>query len=220
MAQQPIPDIVIRRLPVYLRTLTHLHSQGVETISSNELGTQLGVTAAQIRRDLSYFGEFGKQGKGYNVEYLIERIREILAVDVTWKVAVVGIGHLGEAIARYGGFARNGFEIAALFDADPAKVGRPIDSLTILPMEMLKDEIRRLDIQIAIISVPAPAAQEVADLLIDAGVRAILNYAPRVLQVPEHVRVRDIDPVAALQSMTYYLARDRYAAARPRASTP
>jgi redox-sensing transcriptional repressor len=214
MAQQPIPDIVIRRLPVYLRTLVHLQTQGIETISSNELGVHLGVTAAQIRRDLSYFGEFGKQGKGYNVAYLIDRIREILAVDVTWKVAVVGIGHLGEAIARYGGFARNGFEIAALFDADPSKVGKLIDGLTIMPMERLTSEIQQLDIQIAIIAVPASAAQEVADLLVEAGVRAILNYAPRVLQVPEHVRVRDIDPVAALQSMTYYLARDRYAAAR------
>jgi redox-sensing transcriptional repressor len=214
MAQQPIPDIVIRRLPVYLRTLVHLQTQGIETISSNELGVHLGVTAAQIRRDLSYFGEFGKQGKGYNVAYLIDRIREILAVDVTWKVAVVGIGHLGEAIARYGGFARNGFEIAALFDADPSKVGKLIDGLTIMPMERLTSEIQQLDIQIAIIAVPASAAQEVADLLVEAGVRAILNYAPRVLQVPEHVRVRDIDPVAALQSMTYYLARDRYATAR------
>jgi redox-sensing transcriptional repressor len=129
-------------------------------------------------------------------------------------VAVVGIGHLGEAIARYGGFARNGFEIAALFDADPSKVGKLIDGLTIMPMEKLTSEIQQLDIQIAIIAVPASAAQEVADLLVEAGVRAILNYAPRVLQVPEHVRVRDIDPVAALQSMTYYLARDRYATAR------
>lgn len=220
MAQQSIPDVVIRRLPVYLRALAYLHSQGVETISSNELGRQLGVTAAQIRRDLSYFGEFGKQGKGYGVKYLIDRIREILAVDVTWKVALVGVGHLGEAIARYGGFARNGFEIAALFDADPAKIGKAVDRLTILPMELLKAEIRRLDIHIAIIAVPASVAQEVADLLVEAGVRAILNYAPTVLQVPEHIRVRDIDPVAALQSMTYYLAHDRYALARPGASTP
>ncbi len=220
MAQQPIPDVVIRRLPVYLRALTYLHSKGVKTISSNELGSQLGVTAAQIRRDLSYFGEFGKQGKGYGVEYLIERIREILAVDITWKVALVGVGHLGEAIARYGGFARNGFEIAALFDADPAKIGKAVDGLTILPMETLKAEIRRLDIQIAIIAVPASAAQEVADLLVQAGVRAILNYAPTVLQVPEHIRVRDIDPVAALQSMTYYLARDRHAVVRSGVLTP
>ncbi len=219
MAQQPIPDIVIRRLPVYLRTLSHLHEQGIETVNSNELSGELGVTAAQIRRDLSYFGEFGKQGKGYNVSFLMERIREILAVDVTWKVAVVGIGHLGEAIARYGGFAKNGFEIAALFDVDPAKIGKPVDGLTILPMASLKEEIRRLDIQIAIIAVPAPAAQEVADLLVEAGIRAILNYAPKVLQVPEWVRVREIDPVAALQSMTYYLARDRYAMAHQQTVT-
>ncbi len=205
MKDMEIPDIVIRRLPIYARSLTFLAGEGVQTVSSSELGQRIGVTAAQIRRDLSYFGEFGKQGKGYNVQFLLNQIRDILHLEQQWGVALVGTGHLGEAIARYGGFRDKGFEVVALFDADTRKVGQELVGLPVHHYSKIPEVIGEMGLQVAIVAVPAPSAQEVVDLLVTAGVKAILNYAPVSLQVPPEVRTRNIDPVGLLQSMTYYL---------------
>lgn len=200
-----IPDIVIRRLPVYANNLTYLLSEGTTTVSSSELGARIGVTAAQIRRDLSYFGEFGKQGKGYNVQFLLNQIRDILNLERIWGVALVGVGHLGQAIARYGGFRDKGFEIQALFDADPSKIGTSIEGLEIQHYNQITEIVKAKGLEVAIVAVPASHAQQVVDMLVQSGVKAILNYAPITVQVPPEVRTRNIDPVAALQSMTYYL---------------
>lgn len=202
------PDVVIRRLPLYARSLRYLLQEEVRSVSSQELGERINVTAAQIRKDLSYFGEFGKQGIGYDVEKLLHQIERILGLNQEWPVALIGIGHLGEAIARYEGFRRQGIRIAALFDSDTNKIGSDINGLTVMNDEQIDRVLREQAIKLAIIAVPASRAQEVADMLVTAGVRAVLNYAPVVIQVPEHVWVRHIDPVAVLHSMTYYLARE------------
>jgi redox-sensing transcriptional repressor len=202
------PDVVIRRLPLYARSLRYLLQEDIRSVSSQELGERINVTAAQIRKDLSYFGEFGKQGIGYDVEKLLHQIERILGLNQEWPVALVGIGHLGEAIARYEGFRSQGIRIAALFDSAPSKLGTEINGLTILNDSEIARVLPEQGIKLAIIAVPPSRAQEVADMLVAAGVRAILNYAPVVIQVPEHVWVRHIDPVAVLHSMTYYLARE------------
>jgi redox-sensing transcriptional repressor len=201
-----IPDIVIGRLPIYLRALSRMMQEKREYTSSKELGERLGISSAQIRKDLSHFGEFGKQGTGYNVAYLYEQLRHILKIDREWPVAVVGVGDLGRAIVHYRGFKARGFRVAALFDSDPAKIGELINDLTVMAMDQLQDEIRRQGIKVAMIAVPAEAAQAVANQLIQVGVRAILNYAPITLAVPPGVNVQYIDPVAHLQHMTYYLS--------------
>jgi redox-sensing transcriptional repressor len=200
-----IPDIVIGRLPIYLRALNRMIQDKQEYTSSHELGERLGISSAQIRKDLSHFGEFGKQGTGYNIAYLYDQIRHILRVDREWPMAVVGVGDLGHAIAHYKGFTARGFRVTCLFDADPAKIGERVAGLTILSIHEIADEIQRQHIQVAMIATPADQAQMVANQLIQAGVRAILNYAPISLAVPPHVHVQYIDPVAHLQHMTFYL---------------
>jgi redox-sensing transcriptional repressor len=200
-----IPDIVIKRLPLYLRTLKLLEQEGQDVTSSQEIGERLGISATQIRKDLSYFGEFGKQGTGYGVRFLKLQLRQILQVDRNWNAALVGAGDLGRAILRYSGFQQNGFSIAAVLDSDRTKVGKRIGPLEVLDVARLPQVIREEHIQIAIIAVPADRAQEVADALVGAGVRAILSYAPIPLSLPEDVHLQHIDPVVGLQSMTYYL---------------
>ncbi|WP_129629437.1 redox-sensing transcriptional repressor Rex [Candidatus Oscillochloris fontis] len=202
------PDVVIRRLPLYARSLRYLLDEGVHSVSSQELGERINVTAAQIRKDLSYFGEFGKQGIGYDVEKLLNHIERILGLTQSWPVVLVGVGHLGQAIARYDGFHSQGLRIVGLFDTDPAKIGQEVSGVPISDYAEMPRIIRETGTRLAIISVPAADAQPVADMLIDAGVRAILCYAPIILQTPDHVWVRYIDPVAVLHSMTYYLARE------------
>lgn len=209
MKDVEIPDIVIRRLPIYARSLSYLAGEGVTTVSSSELGSRIGVTAAQIRRDLSYFGEFGKQGKGYNVQFLLNQIRDILHLEQQWGVALVGVGHLGQAIAHYGGFKDKGFEIVALFDSDPSKIGGEMDGRKIYHYSEIPEVVKEMGLDVAIVAVPAASAQEVVDLLVQAEVKAILNYAPITVQVPPDVRTRNIDPVGALQSMTYYLSPEK-----------
>lgn len=210
MRNGAVPDIVIRRLPLYLRTLRQLHREGWRTISSEELAQQLGSTAAQIRRDLSYFGRFGKQGYGYSVEALIRELEGVLQLDRLWDVALVGYGNLGQAIAHYRGFEPNGFRIAAIFAKNPEHVGQVVNGIVVLPETEIERVIRELGIRIGIIAVPAEAAQEVANRLVAGGVRAILNYAPVVLHVPPDVTVREIDPISMLQSMTYYVRENGY----------
>lgn len=204
MANQ-IPEVVVQRLPLYARTLARFLEEGVEVISSQELGVRLQVTPAQIRKDLSYFGKFGKQGRGYNVAHLQGVLRGILGLERTWSLAVVGVGHLGQAIIAYGGFAPEGFQVVAAFDTDPARVGQHIGSVVAQDSSELSQVLREQKIDIGIIAVPASAAQAVADTMIAGGVHAILSYAPVTLRVPEGVKVRTIDPVLVLQSMTFYL---------------
>jgi redox-sensing transcriptional repressor len=200
-----IPDIVIGRLPIYLRALTRLMNEGHEVTSSHELGRRLGISSAQIRKDLSHFGGFGKQGTGYQITYLIDQLRQVLKVNREWEVALVGAGDLGSALAHYRGFSDRGFRIACIFDNSPQKVGKQISTFTVQPLNELSNTVEEHNIRIAMIAVPAEKAQEVADLLIQAGVRAILNYAPMNLNVPPDVRVQYIDPVVQLQRMTFYL---------------
>ena len=205
MSSVDIPDIVIGRLPLYLRTLSRLTLEGVKITSSHELGKRLGISSAQIRKDLSHFGEFGKQGTGYQVDYLTEQLRQILRVDKEWRVALVGVGDLGRALAHYNGFRDRGFRITMLFDNDPAKVSTMLDGFQIYDVAQMKDLIRQHGITLAMIAVPAEAAQQVADALVAAGVRGLLNYAPINLSVPEGVKVQYIDPVVHLQRITYYV---------------
>lgn len=200
----PIPDVVIRRLPIYQRTLRSLARSGVESVSSDELSARVGFSAAQIRRDLSFFGKFGRQGKGYDTAALADAIAGILHVDHAWDVALAGFGNLGRAIAHYRGFQPT-FRIAAIFDENRHGTVDRATGLTIQPSERIAAEIARLGIVIGIVATPAVAAQATADRMVDGGVRALLNYAPVVLRLPPGVAARDIDPVAALQSLAYYL---------------
>ncbi len=202
---KPIPDIVVGRLPFYLRTLRVLAAEGREITSSSDLGTRLGLTSAQIRKDLSYFGEFGKQGLGYNIPFLVGQLRRILKVDRVWQVVLVGFGDLGRAVAHYHGFHDRGFEIRMVFDNDPAKIGRSLAGFTIDDMSGMVEKVQAAKIRVAMLAVPATSAQKVADFLVKAGVKAILNYAPTTLNVPKGVTVQNIDPAAHMQHMTYYL---------------
>ncbi len=202
---EEIPDIVISRLPVYLRTLRLLDGQGAEVTSSQELGGLLGISSAQIRKDLSHFGEFGKQGTGYNVAFLCRQLEKILKVDCVWPVVLVGAGYLGHALASYNGFLNRGFRIVGVFDNDTSKIGTQIGDIVIKPTTALPDIVREFRCQIAVIAVPAHTAQTVADELIAAGIRSILCYAPLTLNAPPHVRVEYIDPVISFQHMTFYL---------------
>ena len=200
-----IPDVVIDRLPVYARALAALERNSRDVVSSQELGTQLGVTPAQIRKDLSYFGRFGKQGRGYNVKRLLEELHQILGLDRKWTMVVVGVGQLGRAVLSYGGFAPQGFHIIEAFDSDPEVIGERVDHLTIRSVDEIRDTLAGRAPDIGIVATPAPPAQQVIDALVECGVKAILNYAPIAAHVPSHVRVKDIDPVLSLQSMTFHL---------------
>jgi redox-sensing transcriptional repressor len=177
----------------------------MKTTSSQELGDYVGISAAQIRKDISQFGEFGKQGTGYAIPFLIDKLREILKVNRMWDVVVVGVGDMGHALARYGGFAERGFRVAMLFDCDSSKVGQKVGEFTIEDAGKLVDRVRAAKVKLAMLAVPAAAAQEVAEKLVQAGVKAILNYAPTVLNLPSTVHVQHIDPSTHLQRMTYYL---------------
>ena len=200
-----IPEVVINRLPLYARALSTLAASGATVVSSQTLGEQLDVTPAQIRKDLSYFGRFGKQGRGYNVGDLLDRLRSILGLDRTWNVCVVGIGRLGHAILEYDGFVQQGFHTVVAFDASPAVAGTDIQGIRVRPMDELEGYLASEEVDIAVVAVPAEAAQEVVDRLVASGVQAILNYAPISAHVPEGVSIRQIDPVVMMQGMTYYL---------------
>jgi redox-sensing transcriptional repressor len=205
MNADKIPDIIIGRLPIYLRALQRLADQGIRNTSSQELGEMIGISAAQIRKDISQFGEFGKQGTGYSIPFLIERLQGILKVNRVWDVIIVGMGDMGHALARYNGFVNRGFNVVMLFDNDAAKIGQKVNNLEISSMATMVDKLRQNKIKIAMLTVPASAAQEVAEQLVKAGVKAILNYAPIHLNVPRDVHVQHIDPATHLQRMTYYL---------------
>ena len=200
-----VPEVVVARLPQYVRILTRLLQEGAEVVSSQQLGEKLQVTPAQIRKDLSYFGRFGKQGRGYSVYHLLERLKLILGINSFWNVAVVGVGRLGRAVLSYPGFTPDGFNIVAAFDANPDVVGDTIAGLTVKALDQMDDEVSSKKISIAIVAVPTEHTQGVVDRLVACGVRGVLNYAPISPQVRAGVRLRNIDPVLSLQSMTYYL---------------
>lgn len=205
MAEE-IPDIVIGRLPVYLRALTHMAEQGEQiTTSSRELGERLGISSAQIRKDLSHFGEFGKQGTGYHIKYLVEQLRQILHLENDWPVVLIGAGYIGHALAHYPGFQDRGFRIKWIFDNDPQKIDQIMNGLVIQDVSKAAEVIVREKVLVAILAVPASVAQPIADVLVGAGIKAILSYAPINLAVPEGIQVRYSDPVIQLQRMTYYL---------------
>ena len=205
MDKEIIPEVVVARLPVYAQKLNQFLQEGRAMVSSSELAEQLGITASQIRKDLSYFGGFGKQGSGYDVIKLLESLREILNLTHPWKVVLVGVGHLGSALLSYQGFARKGFEIALALDNNPELIGKVISGVEVRPVEQLEEWVKAEGVRLAIITVPASEAQSVADRLTEVGIRAILNYAPVTLKCPDGVHVSDIDPVLILQKMTFYL---------------
>ena len=201
-----VPEVVVTRLPQYVRILSRLLEDGLEVVSSQQLGEKLQVTPAQIRKDLSYFGRFGKQGRGYSVSDLLDRLRQILGINSPWNVAVVGVGRLGRAILSYPGFSPDGFRLVAAFDLNNRVVGETVGGLVVRKMDELDQVVTEEKISIAIVAVPAEFTQTVVDQLVACGVRAILNYAPITPQVREGIRIRNIDPVLSLQSMTYYIS--------------
>ena len=204
-SRSEVPEIVISRLPQYVRILNRLMEDGILVVSSQQLGEKLQVTPAQIRKDLSYFGRFGKQGRGYSVRDLLDRLRQILGINSPWNVAVVGVGRLGRAILSYPGFNPDGFHLVAAFDLNNSVVGETIGGLVVRNMEELDQVVAREKISIAIVAVPVEYTQNVVDQLVACGVKAVLNYAPLAPQVREGIRIRNLDPVVSLQSMTYYI---------------
>jgi redox-sensing transcriptional repressor len=205
VSQLTPPHIVVRRLPLYLRCLTFMASEDQTITSSGELATRLGLSPAQIRKDLSHFGEFGKQGTGYDIAHLTEQLRAILHVDREWPVVLIGAGDLGHALTHHSGLSERGFQIAAIFDNNPAKIGQQWHNLAIQSVEEMPRVIREDGYQIAILAIPAEEAQNVTDTIVRAGVRGILNYAPITINAPEDVRVEYMDPVINLQRMTFYV---------------
>ena len=205
MASIEVPEVVVLRLPLYVRVLAQLLARGIDIVSSQQLGNHLQVTPAQIRKDLSYFGRFGKQGSGYNIRFLLRELRQILVLDREWYACIVGVGRLGRAIINYPGFATECFSVVAAFDNDPDRVGTTIGGLEVQPMPELGRTVECKKIAIGIVAVPAAEAQSVVDLLVENRIRGILNYAPMAPYVPAGIVIRSIDPVISLQSMTFYL---------------
>ncbi len=200
-----IAESTVRRLSLYLRFLEEFESRGLATISSDELAARGGTTSAQVRKDLSFFGSFGKRGLGYSVPELASRLRQILGLGREWKVIIIGAGKIGAALAQYRGFRQRGFQIGAVYDSDPAKIGRKIDGFTVRDTETLADENRRHPADIAVITVPAEAAQEVVDRVVAAGVRAIMNFAPVQLHVPEQVMLKTVNMAMELEGLSFAL---------------
>ena len=199
--------MTIRRLSVYTRCLLQLEEDGVKTVSSQELADRFNLNSAQVRKDLAYFGEFGVRGIGYYVSGLKAELQRILGLDREWPVALVGFGNLGSALFHYRGFARQGFRIAAIFDEDPSKVAHEVDSTPIFAARDLAREIKARGIQIAIVAVPIEAAQRVADQLVAAGIKAILNFAPARIKVARDVRLKNVDLSIELETLSFYLAK-------------
>ncbi len=198
-----IPEATIIRLSVYSRFLTEVDRKGIITISSRDIAEGVGVSPAQVRKDLAYFGEFGTRGVGYNVSDLRQHILRILGLSVDWSVCLVGAGNLGLALSSYRGFRERGFIITSIFDSDPQKVGTKINDVEVLPVEQLEEVVKQNRTQIGIVAVPVAAAQEVADRLVKAGVQAILNFAPGVLNVPPEIELRNVDLVVNLEVLTF-----------------
>jgi redox-sensing transcriptional repressor len=202
-----IPEATVARLPVYLRALVELAEDGATTVSSDALARAAGVNSAKVRKDLSHLGSYGTRGVGYDVAYLIHQVRRELGLSQPWPIVLAGVGNLGHALANYRGFPERGFRIAALVDADPAKVGEIVGGLPIRPVDALAEVVASIDAAIGMICTPGSVAQEVADRMIDAGIRSILNFAPSVISVPEGVSVRKVDLAIELQILAFYEQR-------------
>jgi redox-sensing transcriptional repressor len=202
-----IPEATVGRLPIYLRALVEIAESGLPTVSSDALAEATGVNSAKVRKDLSHLGSYGTRGVGYDVAYLVHQIRRELGLTQHWPIVIVGIGNLGHALANYRGFAERGFRTAALVDADPSKVGEVIADLAVRPIEDLAGIVRETAAMIGVIATPASAAQPVADALVAAGIRSILNFAPAPLVVPDGVSVRKVDLAVEMQILTYYEQR-------------
>jgi redox-sensing transcriptional repressor len=199
-----IPNETVRRLPIYLRGLALLSQQGINNVSSGKLADFVNVNAWQIRKDFSFFGDFGTRGVGYDIDWLTKQIKKILRLDSKHSAAVIGVGNLGQAVLAYPGFRTYGFEIAAAFDSDQAKVGKKIKNFTVEDTSKLTGLVKR-GIDLAIVAVPAEAAQEVADLLVMAGIKGILNFSPKRITVPKNVKVITIDIATDLARLPYYI---------------
>jgi redox-sensing transcriptional repressor len=204
-----VPGSTVRRLSLYLRTLETVEAEGISTLSSGEMAERSGTTAAQVRKDLSHFGSFGKRGTGYPAAELARELREILGLHRTWRVALVGAGRIGSALFEYGDFRHRGFRIAAVLDTDPAKVGTYWGEVRIEPARALEQVIQRESVEIVILAVPAAAVQAVMDRVVAAGVRAILNFAPTQLRVPPGVTVNDVNLALELEVLSFALAAGR-----------
>jgi len=214
MGNRPIPEATVARLPVYLRSLLDLaEGRGEMTVSSEDLARMAGVNAAKVRKDLSYLGSYGTRGVGYDVEYLLYQVSRELGLTQDWPAAIVGIGNLGRALASYKGFTERGFRIKALFDVDESLVGEKVGGLDVRHLDELKDVVAEEGISIGIIATPPVAAQEVAERLVDAGVKSILNFAPGVVNVPPDVTVRKVDLSIELQILSFYQQRTQAIAA-------
>jgi redox-sensing transcriptional repressor len=207
--RRPIPDATVSRLPIYQRVLDELQNTGSTTVSSEDLAELAGVNAAKARKDLSFLGSYGIRGVGYEVDYLLFQIRHALGLTQQWPVLIVGVGNLGRALADYAGFTSRGFPVVALVDDDPAKIGTEHVGVEIRPLADLADLVRELDIAIGVIAIPSSGAQRVADLLVEAGVSSILNFAPAVLTVPDDVHLRQVDLAVELQILSFHRQRGR-----------
>jgi redox-sensing transcriptional repressor len=207
MRERAIPEATVGRLPIYLRSLVEMAERGASMISSGDLAEAAGVNSAKVRKDLSYLGSYGTRGVGYDVAYLIHQVRRELGLTQDWPVLIAGAGNLGHALSNYKGFTARGFRIAAIVDNSKEKVGERIGSIIVEHIDRLGQICRREDVAIGVICTPAPAAQEVADRMVAAGIRSILNFAPAVITVPEHVSVRKVDLSIELQILAYYEQR-------------
>jgi redox-sensing transcriptional repressor len=212
-ADLSVPKAVVSRLSLYLRELQHLVRDGKETTSSTQLGSVLGFTDAQVRKDLAYFGQFGYPGIGYRCDELIGAIRQILGTNRDWPLALVGLGNLGRALIGYRGFGHQGFRIAAAFDSDPHKVGAVIDGISVYSLDQLPDVVCKQEIKLGIVAVPATAAQAVADQLVACGIEGILNFAPVTLVLPPHVEIIGVDLAIELEQLSFAVVRNRSEAA-------
>jgi redox-sensing transcriptional repressor len=205
---EQVSELTTNRLSVYLRCLNELDAAGVQTISSQALAEQFRLNAAQIRKDLAYFGEFGVRGVGYYVKELRRHLRQILGLDRRLRVAIMGAGNLGLALADYPGFRQEGFEIAALFDTANEKIGHESrGGVPIFDIKELKRLVKRDRFDIAVVAVPAPNAQPVVDMVVEAGIKAILNFSPGALKVPDDVKLKSVDLTVSLESLSFYLAQ-------------
>ena len=209
MRPSNIPEVIVQRLPLYFRAVELLSRRQVEVINSQDLGNFLKITPTQIRKDLSYFGHFGKQGKGYSVNRLHKELRAILGLEHQWCMALIGVGQLGRAILSYGGFEPQGFKIAACFDADPKQIGKKVSNCNVQDISQLEQKLKQINIDIAIVAVPQDQAQKVIDSLVKCKIKAILNYTPICARVPDGVYIRNVDPVMALQTLTFHLSSSK-----------
>ncbi len=214
-APAEVPKAVVTRLSLYLRELQHLVRDGQEAVSSSALGERLGFTDAQVRKDLTYFGHFGQPGIGYRCQELVAAIRKILGTDREWTVAMVGVGNLGRALLRYRGFQSQGFRIVAAFDSDPQKTGETIENVPVYGVERLGELVGSLGIELGMISVPAEAAQSVAEALVAAGASGILNFAPVTLSLPDGISVVGVDLATELEQLSFSVTNRRTAGGGP-----